>query len=213
MGKYMKKSRTAGGDVAVFVDVTSHLGVRTRANSLRLPPSPPQIPDGSSYMQLRSRRLLLKLPPQPRKESCVANSRLKDEGSAKTASSSSSQSHGKMETLFGGEENGDFGMEGSFGENFLEVEGSRDRSTRESTPCSLIRDSNAITTPGSTTRQRTHQINHEHVQRNIPTAYEIEEFFAYAERQQQAMFMEKYNFDIVNDVPLPGRYEWVPVLH
>ncbi|KAL9315477.1 hypothetical protein ACSQ67_016478 [Phaseolus vulgaris] len=86
-------------------------------------------------------------------------------------------------------------------------------STRESTPCSLIRDPNAIHTPGSTTRQRTLQIKHEHIQRNIPPAHELEEFFSYAEKQQQKMFMEKYNFDIVNDVPLPGQYEWVPVLH
>ncbi|MCI22573.1 cyclin-dependent kinase inhibitor 3-like [Trifolium medium] len=40
----------------------------------------------------------------------------------------------------------------------------------------------------------------------------MDEFFALAEKQQQAIFMEKYNFDVVNDVPLPGRYEWVPVL-
>ena len=70
------------------------------------------------------------------------------------------------------------------------------RSTRESTPCSLIRDSNAIDTPGSTTRQRTssltNQIIREHIQRNIPTAYEIEEFFACAEKQQQTIFMDKY---------------------
>jgi len=88
------------------------------------------------------------------------------------------------------------------------------------------------------------------MQRNIPTANEVDEFFALAEKQQQALFMEKYefilifwpnlklviyffffvldlfpdycvmlfifcryNFDVVNDVPLPGRYEWVPVLH
>lgn len=120
------------------------------------------------------------------------------------------------------------------------------RSTRESTPCSLIRDSSVIHTPGSTTRQRTRRIIHEHPQRNIPTSLEMDEFFALAEKQQQAIFMDKcvflifsspsisfkritiliyeklkcvhclfcrYNFDVVNDVPLPGRYEWVPVLH
>lgn len=51
------------------------------------------------------------------------------------------------------------------------------------------------------------------MQRNTPTTNEVDEFFALAEKQQQALFMEKYNFDVVNDVPLPGRYEWVPVLH
>nr|GMD22163.1 cyclin-dependent kinase inhibitor 3-like [Ipomoea batatas] len=45
----------------------------------------------------------------------------------------------------------------------------------------------------------------------MPSAEEIDEFFAYAEQQQQRRFIEKYNFDIVNDLPLPGRYEWVRV--
>jgi hypothetical protein len=65
------------------------------------------------------------------------------------------------------------------------------RSTRESTPCSLIRDSSVIRTPGSTTKQRTHRVIHEHMQRNIPTSCEMDEFFDLAEKQQQAKFMEK----------------------
>ncbi|XP_061367048.1 cyclin-dependent kinase inhibitor 4-like [Gastrolobium bilobum] len=222
MGKYMKKSKIAGDVAAVIMEVSTHsssssvssspLGVRTRAKTLALQKSPPQLPDSSSYLQLRSRRLRKVPPPeQPRKccrESALANSRFV-ESSAKTASSPRDE---KLGTFSVEEENVDVGMDGSFGENLLEVEG-RDRSTRESTPCSLIRDSNAIHTPGSTTRQRTHQIIHQHMQRNIPTAYEVEEFFSYAEKQQRTIFMDKYNFDIVNEVPLPGRYEWVPVLN
>jgi NAD(P)H-dependent FMN reductase len=65
------------------------------------------------------------------------------------------------------------------------------RSTRESTPCSLIRDSSVIHTPGSTTRQRTNRVIHENVQRNIPTSSEMDEFFDLAEKKQQAIFMEK----------------------
>jgi len=49
------------------------------------------------------------------------------------------------------------------------------------------------------------------MQRNIPTTHEMEEFFALAEQQQQRLFTEKYNFDVVNDLPLSGRYEWVRV--
>ncbi|KAK7338927.1 hypothetical protein VNO77_19561 [Canavalia gladiata] len=216
MGKYMKKSKI---DVAAVIMEAppphSSLGVRTRAKTLALqkspPPSSPQNPDSSAYLQLRSRRLL-KLPPplpeKPRKcsgESAVTNSKL-GQSFAKTTSSRSAEKFGP----FCAEEDN---AECSFGENFLEVEGREGRSTRESTPCSLIRDSNAIHTPGSTTRQRTHQMIRERMHRNIPTAYEMEEFFAYAEKQQQTIFMDKYNFDIVNEVPLPGRYEWVPVLH
>ncbi|CDO97161.1 unnamed protein product [Coffea canephora] len=43
----------------------------------------------------------------------------------------------------------------------------------------------------------------------MPSAAEIEEFFAVAEKRQQKQFAEKYNYDIVKDVPLEGRYEWV----
>lgn len=42
----------------------------------------------------------------------------------------------------------------------------------------------------------------------MPSAAEIEEFFAVAEKRQQKQFAEKYNYDIVKDVPLEGRYEW-----
>lgn len=38
---------------------------------------------------------------------------------------------------------------------------------------------------------------------------EIDEFFAKFEREEQKRFAEKYNFDIVRDMPLEGRYEWV----
>ncbi|XP_057739272.1 cyclin-dependent kinase inhibitor 7-like [Arachis stenosperma] len=38
---------------------------------------------------------------------------------------------------------------------------------------------------------------------------EIEEFFAMAEKYEQKRFAEKYNFDIVADMPLEGRYQWV----
>ncbi|TKY68599.1 Cyclin-dependent kinase inhibitor 3 [Spatholobus suberectus] len=76
-------------------------------------------------------------------------------------------------------------------------------STRESTRYSLIRDSNAGDAPGLTTKQRMstftnqNQRIYDHIQINIPTTYE----------------MEQYNFNIANDVPLLGRYEWVQVHH
>ncbi|PWA53382.1 cyclin-dependent kinase inhibitor [Artemisia annua] len=44
---------------------------------------------------------------------------------------------------------------------------------------------------------------------NNPTAAEIDEFFAAAEKKEQKRFTEKYNYDFVNDVPLEGRYQWV----
>ncbi|KAH7415051.1 hypothetical protein KP509_14G025100 [Ceratopteris richardii] len=40
---------------------------------------------------------------------------------------------------------------------------------------------------------------------------EIEDFFSQAERELQRNFIKRYNFDPMNDTPLPGRYEWVQV--
>lgn len=45
--------------------------------------------------------------------------------------------------------------------------------------------------------------------KNMPTEFELEEFFSAAEKNIQKKFQEKYNYDIVKDVPLEGRYEWV----
>ncbi|KAK4284678.1 hypothetical protein QN277_001476 [Acacia crassicarpa] len=41
---------------------------------------------------------------------------------------------------------------------------------------------------------------------------EIEEFFAMAEKHEQKRFAEKYNYDIVKDMPLQGKYEWVRLI-
>ncbi|EFH38667.1 predicted protein [Arabidopsis lyrata subsp. lyrata] len=70
-----------------------------------------------------------------------------------------------------------------------------------------------MVTPGSSTRSM-RRATKEYTRDQdsvIPTTSELEEFFAYAEQQQQRLFMEKYNFDIVNEIPLSGRYEWVQV--
>ncbi|KAL2906218.1 Cyclin-dependent kinase inhibitor 3 [Bienertia sinuspersici] len=47
------------------------------------------------------------------------------------------------------------------------------------------------------------------VQIKMPSDSEIEEFFTSAEKDLHKRFIDKYNFDIVKDVPLEGRYEWV----
>ncbi|KAE8728063.1 Cyclin-dependent kinase inhibitor 5 [Hibiscus syriacus] len=112
-------------------------------------------------------------------------------------------------------ESNDFGgVEASFGENILDIE-ARERGTRESTPCSLIRDPESIRTPVSTTRlissSETNQRVQNSTRRHIPTSNEMDEFFSPAEIAQQRQFIEKYNFDPVKDKPLPGRYQWEKV--
>ncbi|XP_038692725.1 cyclin-dependent kinase inhibitor 3 [Tripterygium wilfordii] len=190
MGKYMNKSKIKG-DVAVM-----DVGVRTRAKTLALQRLQSQSPfqqhhDSSSlyYLQLRSRRLEKPVPPACRGDN-----------------------HGSRREIE--KEYKEEDVEASCGENCLDS-GSRDRTTRESTPCSLIRDPSKIVTPGSTSRRKSSVIanrgTNNDIQNNNPIMLEVEEFFACAEQQQQREFMEKYNFDIVNDLPLPGRYEWVKI--
>ncbi|KAK9138285.1 hypothetical protein Sjap_008879 [Stephania japonica] len=182
----------------------------------------------SCYLQLRSRRL--EKPPQlftptsepPRKQN--PNSRPNSSNSANlgpvgvSITCSKNEEEVRSVNLVGDKqeqqyEKGkeDLGVEGSFGENFLDIEG-RERSTRETTPCSLIRGSETVGTPGSTTRPTNSSAASRRIQnavrRNIPTTHEMEEFFAGAEQQQQRIFTEKYNFDPVSESPLPGRYEW-----
>ncbi|XWS76102.1 hypothetical protein CRYUN_Cryun01aG0148200 [Craigia yunnanensis] len=227
MGKYMKKSKITGDIAVMEVSHQSNLGSRTRAaKTLALqrlqkttPSSPAQVvssaPDVSSfsYLQLRSRRLE-KLP-------SVSNETKQKQQGKESGFREEKNGEKKSEGCFGKNREIVLGVglcceteEASFGENNLDFE-LRDRSTRESTPCSLIKDSETIATPGSTTRLRnspsTHQRGWNDVQRSIPT-HEMEEFFACAEQQQQRQFIEKYNFDIGNDLPLPGRYEWVQVI-
>ncbi|CAA7403264.1 unnamed protein product [Spirodela intermedia] len=197
-------------------------------------PSPPAEHDNISYLQLRSRRLEkpLVVPsrpkdgykggpksatspkgptagknPNPILTACSANS--ESVGSVSAAKSRSKRGEWEDELASEASPYSD-GIEASFGENFLEFE-ARDRNVRETTPCSLIKDSDVAGTPGSTTRRRTASGRRTQpaALRSIPTSEEMEEFFAGAEQVQQRIFTEKYNFDPVKDCALPGRYEWV----
>ncbi|KAI3694373.1 hypothetical protein L1987_77338 [Smallanthus sonchifolius] len=228
MGKYIRKGKLTGDVVAVMDVSQSSLGVRTRATTLALQKlqalkttATPDQPHELSYLQLRSRKL--EKPPlkqstcytqqNPNPSSGTSRLAIRSCGSIPAGSGSDNgdvsavgefrvKPEGKTEAYC------DFGAEeASFGENNVDLDG-RDRSTRESTPCSFIRDSNDSITPGSSTR---HIIVPNSVQRIMPSAQEIEEFFARHAHEQQRLFSEKYNFDIANEKPLQGRYEWVRV--
>ncbi|PSR84753.1 Cyclin-dependent kinase [Actinidia chinensis var. chinensis] len=234
MGKYLRKSKTSG-EVSLMEVAQSSLGVRTRAKTLALQrpqKSPPENSGGGGY-QLRSRRFgkppisVSKRQKQNPKGNSVKNRNPNLRASSRLRVGSVNSGPAELapqgvcletEKVVGAEElnlekkckNGDDeGVEASFGENVVESDG-RERSTRESTPCSLIRDPESIRTPGSTTRPTsTIEANGRlPMPRHIPTAREMDDFFTVAEEQQQKQFVEKYNFDLVNDKPLPGRYEW-----
>ncbi|MCH86321.1 cyclin-dependent kinase inhibitor 4-like, partial [Trifolium medium] len=86
------------------------------------------------------------------------------------------------------------------------------RSTRETTPVHLIRVSDIVSTPSSTTKRTfsigAHRSPEQASRPVIQSTKEFDEFFAKHEAAQQKAFMEKYNFDPVTEMPLPGRYEW-----
>lgn len=243
MGKYMMRKAKFTDDVAVMeVPQSTTLGVRTRAKTLALqriqssstaPPSPPPsdlVSDSSCYLELRSRRLQkpLRLKPQSCTQEVDMNThprssssrlRLNNSASSGSVKSASIVRPKVVEDCFKNrvpdetEHGFDLGIEASFGENNSDFQ-ARQRSTRENTPCSFIREAD-VATPGSSTRQGTLDTsswrNQNPILRNIPSAYEMEEFFTHAEQQQQRQFIDKYNFDIVADMPLPGRYDWVSV--
>ncbi|KAL4283889.1 hypothetical protein GQ457_16G027570 [Hibiscus cannabinus] len=244
MGKYIKKPKTAGEEVAVTELSQASLGVRTRSKTLALqrqmksPTSP--APANGSYLQLRSRRL--EKPPvvvnhhdskrhQPqgrKKDNCGQNLNPNSDSRARVSCGSNSVVEKKKGGESGREDvvqedggNDDnitncnnISVEASFGENILDIE-AKERGTRESTPCSLMRDPESIRTPGSTTRPTNSADTKRRVQRSthqhIPTSHEMDEFFAPAEVDQQRQFIEKYNFDPAKDKPLPGRYQWEKV--
>lgn len=239
MGKYMRKAKLAGDVVAVMDVSQSSLGVRTRAKTLALqklqasksttasPPSPvPQHPPELSYLQLRSRRLE-KPPFQPLTTCCNQQNPNPNKVGSRLVMCSSvsgsvhSGSIGEQHQIVcepqirAGEETEEscyFGAgEASFGEDNIDF-GGRGRSSRESTPCSLMRrELNGVATPGLSTRARNLEASDRMTQSSITLAQEIEDFFARHDQEQHRRFSEKYNFDMVNEKALEGRYEWVRV--
>ncbi|KAM0829426.1 hypothetical protein ACQ4PT_066894 [Festuca glaucescens] len=189
MGKYMRKAKVSG-EVAVMEVTAAPLGVRTRARALAMQRQPLEQGD---YLELRSRKLEKLLPPPPQREPAARR-----KGAAASELAAAERAEAEADEV-------------SFGENVLELE-PVERGTRETTPCSVIRSSETISTPGSTTRP-SHSSSHRRVQapvrHNIPSSAEMNDFFSAAEQPQLQAFIDKYNFDPVNDCPLPGRYEWV----
>ncbi|CAD6209470.1 unnamed protein product [Miscanthus lutarioriparius] len=205
MGKYMRKGKVSGEVAVMEVPGGALLGVRTRSRTLALQRAQRPLDKGDAedaageYLELRSRRLEKPhkepLPPPP----AAATKR----GAGRKAAAAAAAPHALAED----------DVEVSFGENVLDFD-AMERSTRETTPCSLIRNPEMISTPGSTTKSKTsnsmtsRRRMETSVCRFIPSSLEMEEFFSAAEKQEQHSFREKYNFCPVNDCPLPGRYEW-----
>ncbi|KAL5210783.1 hypothetical protein ABZP36_006406 [Zizania latifolia] len=201
MGKYMRKGKVSG-EVAVMEVAGALLGVRTRSRTLALqrtsqkPPEKGEGDPGAEYLELRSRRLEKPHTPPPPKEKEAA----RRAAAVRKPPPATEEFEPEVEV--------------SFGDNVLDLD-AMERNARETTPCSLIRSSETISTPGSTTKPKNSMSSRRRMEtsvcRYIPSSLEMEEFFAAAEQQQHQAFREKYNFCPVNECPLPGRYEWARI--
>ncbi|KAE8728064.1 Cyclin-dependent kinase inhibitor 5 [Hibiscus syriacus] len=216
MGKYIKKPKTVG-EVSVTELSQDSLGLRSR----RLEKLPVVVNHHDSkrhhQQQLQERKkdscgrnLNPNSDSRPR-ESCGSNSELEKKKGGESGREDVVQDDNGNDNIINCN---NISVEASFGENILDIE-AKERGTRESTPCSFIRDPESIRTPGSTTRPANSADTNWRVRsstlQHIPTSHEMDEFFALAEADQQRQFIEKYNFDPATDKPLPGRYQWEKV--
>ncbi|KAF0893314.1 hypothetical protein E2562_023948 [Oryza meyeriana var. granulata] len=187
MGKYMRKGKVSG-EVAVMEVGGALLGVRTRSRTLALqrttssqkPPEKGEGDPGAEYLELRSRRLEKPHTPPPKEK----------EGTRRAAAAAAA-----VRKPAASAEEFEAEVEVSFGDNVLDLD-AMERSTRETTPCSLIRSSEMISTPGSTTKTNNSMSSRRRMEasvcRYVPSSLEMEEFFAAAEQQQHQAFRERY---------------------
>ncbi|KAJ9670770.1 hypothetical protein PVL29_026976 [Vitis rotundifolia] len=223
MGKYIRKCKGIG-EVAVM-EVGQVAGVRTRARALAMAAAADssgtvkrrkvsgggELKFASSYEQLRNRRGLVILPENSVSEAPSGNSGRvvaeedqcsspsSDHVSASCCSSNGSSELVKERLKFADLEEESVEIEASAYSDY--------RERRETTPSSELRaESDDLE---STARPSEANYHHRSTVEKMPSESELEEFFAAAEKDVQKRFSEKYNYDIVKDVPMEGRYEWV----
>ncbi|XP_010916641.1 cyclin-dependent kinase inhibitor 1 [Elaeis guineensis] len=200
------------------MEVTQVVGVRTRARTLALAAATAAGRGGSSkrrkavggsgeiqisYLQLRSRSLVMK----PRIMRSTVNSGGRRCPSPDLGRISRCSSNASCEAS--PEERPSRSADSEVGEVLDTAARLSNCSSgrRQTTPSSSGVDewSDLESTAERTSRRRSRA-------EMMPLEAEIEEFFAAAERDEWQRFAAKYNYDVVNDVPLEGRYEWLPLI-
>ncbi|XP_010926378.1 cyclin-dependent kinase inhibitor 1 [Elaeis guineensis] len=202
------------GDAAVM-EVTQVVGVRTRARTLALAAAAAAARMGGSskrrmamvgsgeiqvsYLQLRSRSLVMK----PRIARSTANSGGRRCPSSELGRISRRSSNASCETApeelpspSGDPEDGEVLDTAA---PYSECSSNRKETAPSSSRVEEWTDLELTVERTSRRRRRAEM---------MPSEDEIEEFFAAAERDQWQRFSAKYNYDVVNDAPLEGRYEW-----
>ncbi|XP_072979488.1 cyclin-dependent kinase inhibitor 1-like [Typha angustifolia] len=200
MGKYLRKCKRIQELAAM--EVTQVVGVRTRARRLAMEAAAAAAEIQISCLQLRSRSVVMKL----RTARSASNSRRRGRLSPQIGRISRFSSNASPEVA--AEErisrSGHTEVVGEF--NSAEPYYDCNRERRQTTPSSSVMDeSSDLESTGwrASAKRTTVEIK--------PLEAEIEEFFASAERAERDRFASKYNYDIANDAPLEGRYEWVRI--
>ncbi|WOK92206.1 cyclin-dependent kinase inhibitor 1-like [Canna indica] len=207
MGKYMTRCSKEVGELAVM-EVTQVVGVTTRARALALAAAaaanargkrrkaasaPPDLVPTSSCLGIRSRRLVMTSQRErlPQKKYSAASSQAPTGEVVSRCSSNSSR-----EVMVDEQE-----VEG------LEISCNSEpgQMRRETTPSSAVRIEE------SDLESTAEAILSSKMANAMPAKAEIEEFFAAAEREQAQRFTDRYNYDVINDVPLDGRFEWARI--
>ncbi|KAH0451702.1 hypothetical protein IEQ34_019001 [Dendrobium chrysotoxum] len=231
MGRYMRKCRRIA-EVTVM-EVTQVVGVRTRARTLALAAAatvPEEAAIGGvspkrrkateettearsgagelemAYLQLRNRSLVM----TKRLSKSARNSDAKRRGSAERGRISRCSSIASCEGVeeddaFRYTSSGGQKPRGDLGSSVCYFECNRDR-------CEITPSSNQVIYSGEveSTAERESRMQST-PQLRMPSAAELEEFFAAVEKSEKQQFAARYNFDVDNEIPLEGRYEWVRI--
>ncbi|KAK1358850.1 Cyclin-dependent kinase inhibitor [Heracleum sosnowskyi] len=92
----------------------------------------------------------------------------------------------------------------------LEVENSNSKTDNSTSMNSREFSSSSLSDVMETTTKKKTKNKASSAQKK-PSMAEIEDFFSVAEKYEAKRFAEKYNYDIVKDVPLEGKYQWVRI--
>ncbi|RWW72491.1 hypothetical protein BHE74_00019687 [Ensete ventricosum] len=216
MGKYTRKARVTG-EVAVM-EVSRHQstnGVRTRARSLAAAAAAAAAADSSlAYLELRSRRLEKPAPPAPTSKPCKDTCKEAPKANADPrVSSADSGSVGSARTRRCSDKDEDVAdttavvaapdVEVSFGENVIDVEAKErcDFASKLRQKFGLCQ----LGFPKSGFFFFLFSSSFLWLYYGVCSGY-LHHCFDKGFRDDR---YSRYNFDFVNECPLPGRYEWV----
>ncbi|KAK9166445.1 hypothetical protein Scep_001636 [Stephania cephalantha] len=205
MRRYMRKCKSLVGEIAVIHHHHHHhhheVGVITRARALAIA--------NAAGAHKRKR-----LDASQEEEAVVV--RVRSRGRVRIISTPDNVDHQEDDVVFVNVSGGGGGGGGNSASSVSPARcssngsWSEEQAVRRSEDADLNKDPSMESSTGSLShRSSTTSKKQEKNNNKTTSAAEIEEFLSAMEKDSQKRFAEKYNYDIVKDVPLEGRYEWV----